>query len=115
MTKVTITHEQHSPLLEQGGVNFTTGGYAPYDKVVTKLIANEVYIEGATTRLTALCCEQDGPRAVLNPPKRLAGGYGSECDRCSATLKSQKHSFRDYQARLVKPFAARKRSSTVPP
>jgi hypothetical protein len=107
--------KRHCPLLEQDGVKSTTEGYTHYDTAITTRVTKEVYLEGATARLTTLCREHDGPRAVLNAPKRLAGGYGSECERLSATSKSRTHSFRDYQARLVNPFAARKRSSSMPP
>ncbi len=64
----------------------------------------EVYLEGATTRQSMLSREHHGPRAVLNAVERLAGAYGSECDRIRQDLAIAQSQLRDYQARLGKPF-----------
>ena len=64
----------------------------------------EVYLEGATTRFERLSREHQGPRAVLNALERLAGGYGSDCDRVRQDLAIAEAQLRDYQARLGKPF-----------
>ena len=64
----------------------------------------EVYLEGAATRQDQLSREHHGPRAVLNAVERLAGGYGSECDRIRQDLGIAEAQLRDYQARLGKPF-----------
>jgi hypothetical protein len=101
---MTTAREQHLPLLEQVEVNATAWGYSPYDEIITKLVAKEVYLKGATPGLTTLCREHDGPRAVLNALERLARGYGSECDRSSETSKSRKHSFRDYRPAWSNPL-----------
>jgi hypothetical protein len=66
--------------------------------------APEVYLEGATTRQWTLSREHHGPRAVLNALERLAGGYGSECDRVREDLTIARDQQRDYQARLGQPF-----------
>jgi hypothetical protein len=66
--------------------------------------APEIYLEGATTRQAALSREHQGPRAVLNALERLAGGYGSECDRVQRDLGIAQSQLRDYEARLGKPF-----------
>jgi N12 class adenine-specific DNA methylase len=63
-----------------------------------------VYLEGAITRQSALSRDHQGPRAVLNALERLAGGYGSECDRIRQDLAIAESQLRDYQARLGKPF-----------
>ena len=63
-----------------------------------------VYLEGATTRQSGLSRDHQGPRAVLNAFERLAGGYGSECDRIRQDLAIAESQLRDYQARLGKPF-----------
>jgi hypothetical protein len=63
-----------------------------------------VYLEGAIARQSALSREHQGPRAVLNALERLAGGYGSECDRIRQDLAIAESQLRDYQARLGKPF-----------
>ena len=64
----------------------------------------DVYLEGAITRQSRLSREHQGPRAVLNALERLAGGYGSECDRVRQDLAIAESQLRDYQARLGKPF-----------
>ena len=64
----------------------------------------DVYLEGAITRQSTLSREHQGPRAVLNALERLAGGYGSECDRVRQDLAIAESQLRDYQARLGKPF-----------
>jgi hypothetical protein len=63
-----------------------------------------VYLEGATTRVTTLSREQQGPRAVLNALERLATAYGSDCDRVRQDLSIAEAQLRDYQARLGNPF-----------
>jgi hypothetical protein len=63
-----------------------------------------VYLEGATTRATTLSRERQGPRAVLNALERLAGGYGSDCERIRQDLAVAEGQLRDYQARPGKPF-----------
>jgi len=57
-----------------------------------------------TTRQTMLSRDHQGPRAVLNGLERLAGGYGSDCDRVRQDLAIAEAQLRDYQARLGKPF-----------
>ena len=64
----------------------------------------DVYLEGATTRQSALSRDHQGPRAVLNCLERLANGYGSECVRVRQDLTIAESQLRDYQARLGKPF-----------
>jgi hypothetical protein len=64
----------------------------------------DVYLAGATTRQSMLSREHHGPRAVLNAVERLATAYGSECDRIRQDLAIAESQFRDYQARLGKPF-----------
>jgi hypothetical protein len=66
--------------------------------------APEVYLEGATTRQDTLSRDHHGPRAFLNALERLAGAYGSECVRVQKDLSIAEAQFRDYQARLGKPF-----------
>jgi hypothetical protein len=63
-----------------------------------------VYLEGAIARQSALSREHQGPRAVLNALERLAGGYGSECDRIRQDLAIAESQLRDYHARLGTPF-----------
>jgi hypothetical protein len=64
----------------------------------------DVYLEGAAMRQSMLSREHQGPRAVLNALERLAGGYGSDCDRVRQDLGIAESQLRDYQARLGKPF-----------
>ncbi|MGA2500412.1 MAG: DEAD/DEAH box helicase family protein, partial [Tepidisphaeraceae bacterium] len=64
----------------------------------------EVYLEGVMSRQSILSREHQGPRAVLNALERLAGGYGSECDRVRQDLAIAEPQLRDYQARLGVPF-----------
>lgn len=64
----------------------------------------DVYLEGAATRQSGTLREHQGPRAVLNAVERLAGGYGSECDRLRQDLAIAESQLRDYQERLGKPF-----------
>jgi hypothetical protein len=64
----------------------------------------EIYLEGATTRIATLSRDHQGPRAVLNALERLAGGYGSECDRVKRDLGIAESQLRDYQGRLGNPF-----------
>jgi hypothetical protein len=64
----------------------------------------DVYLEGSIARQLALSREHQGPRALLNALERLAGGYGSECDRIRQDLAIAESQLRDYQARLGKPF-----------
>jgi hypothetical protein len=64
----------------------------------------DVYLEGATTRQSALSREHQGPRAVLNALERLANAYGSECNRVQQDLSIAEAQLRDYQARLGRPF-----------
>ncbi len=72
--------------------------------VLHSQFAPEVCLEGSTTRMTTLSRDHQGPRAVLNALERLAGGYGSECDRVQRDLGIAQSQLRDYQARLGKPF-----------
>ncbi len=58
----------------------------------------------AIARQSALSRDHQGPRAVLNALERLAGGYGSECDRIRQDLAIAESQLRDYQAWLGKPF-----------
>ncbi len=64
----------------------------------------DVYLEGATTRLTTLSRDHQGPRAVLNALERLAGTCGSDCVRVRQDLTIAESQLRDYQASLGKPF-----------
>jgi len=64
----------------------------------------EVYLEGAVTRQSALSREHQGPRAVLNNLERLAGGYGSDCNRIRQDLAIAESQLRDYEARLGATF-----------
>ena len=64
----------------------------------------DVYLEGASTRLSTLSRDHQGPRAVLNALERLASGYGSESVRVRQDLSIAEAQLRDYQARLGKPF-----------
>ena len=64
----------------------------------------DVYLEGAITRQSTLSRDHQGPRAVLNALERLAGGYGSECDRVRQDLSIAESQLHDYQARLGNPF-----------
>ena len=73
--------------------------------VLDPQFAPEVYLEGATTRRSPLSREHRGPRAVLNALERLAGGYGSECNRVRQDLALAESQLRDYKARLGAPFA----------
>jgi hypothetical protein len=59
-----------------------------------------VYLEGAIARQSALSRDHQGPRAVLNALERLAGGYGSECDRIRQDLAIAESQLRDYARRL---------------
>jgi hypothetical protein len=72
--------------------------------VLHSQFAPEIDLEGATTRMATLSREHRGPRAVLNALERLAGGYGSECDRVKRDLGIGEAQLRDYQANLGKPF-----------
>ena len=72
--------------------------------VLHSLFPPDVYLEGSTTRQTTLSRDHQGPRAVLNAIERLAGGYGSECNRVLRDLGIAESQLRDYQARLGKPF-----------
>ena len=64
----------------------------------------EVYLEGTVTRRSGLSREHQGPRAVLNALERMAGSYGTECDRIRKDLALAESQLRDYQARLGAPF-----------
>ena len=64
----------------------------------------EVFLEGATTRMTGLSREHQGPRAVMNALERLVAGYGTESERVQQDRDIAEAQFRDYQARLGKPF-----------
>jgi N12 class adenine-specific DNA methylase len=63
-----------------------------------------VFVEGTVGRQSQLSRDHQGPRAVLNALERLAGAYGSECDRVRQDLTVAESQLRDYQARLGKPF-----------
>ena len=64
----------------------------------------DVYLEGAITRQSQLSREHQGPRAVLNALERMAGSYGTECDRVRQELTIAESQLRDYQARLGAAF-----------
>ena len=64
----------------------------------------DVYLEGAITRHSTLSRDHQGPRAVLNTLERLASGYGSECVRVRRDLSVAEGQFRDFEARLGKPY-----------
>jgi hypothetical protein len=66
--------------------------------------APEIYLEGATTRHTALTGEHSGPRAVLNALDRLAASYPIQADGAGQELAIAEGQFRDYQARIGAPF-----------
>ena len=64
----------------------------------------EVYLEGTVTRRSGLSRDHQGPRAVLNALERMAGSYGTECERIRKDLALAESQLRDYQARLGVPF-----------
>ena len=64
----------------------------------------DVYLEGAITRQSGLSRDHHGPRAVLNALERLAGGYGSECDRVRQDLAIAESQLATTSERLGKPF-----------
>ncbi len=64
----------------------------------------DVYLEGAATRQSMLSRDHHGPRAILNAVERLAGAYGSECNRLRQEISIAEAQLRDYQARLGEPF-----------
>ncbi len=64
----------------------------------------DVYLEGTITRQSMLSRDHQGPRALVNALDRLAGGYGSDCDRIRQDLAIAESQLRDYQARLGKPL-----------
>jgi hypothetical protein len=66
--------------------------------------APELYLEGAITRRSPLSREHHRPRAVLNALERLAGGFGSECERVRQDTALAQSQLRDYKARLGDPF-----------
>lgn len=72
--------------------------------VINPQFPPDVYLEGAITRQSGLSRDHQGARAVLNNLERLAGSYGSECDRVQQDLTIAESQLRDYQARLGKPF-----------
>jgi hypothetical protein len=48
--------------------------------------------------------DHHGPRAILNALERIAGDYGSECERIRQDLGVAERQLRDYQVRLGQPF-----------
>ncbi len=64
----------------------------------------DVYLQGEITRKTRISRDHQGPRAILNALDRLAGGYQQECHQLRQELNITQSQFRDYQARLGKPF-----------
>jgi hypothetical protein len=56
------------------------------------------------SRQSQLSREHQAPRAVLNALERMAGSYGTECDRVRQELTIAESQLRDYQARLGAPF-----------
>ena len=64
----------------------------------------EVFLEGATTRMTSLSREHQGPRAVINALERLVTAYGTESERVQQDLDIAEAQLRDYQTRLGNPF-----------
>ena len=66
--------------------------------------APDAFLEGATTRRTALSRDAHGPRAVLNVLDRLAGSYDTQAATARNDLAIAEGQLRDYQARLGQPF-----------
>ena len=64
----------------------------------------EVFLEGATTRTSAVSSKQPGPRAVMNALERLAGSYAQDVTATSERLVLAEGQLRDYEARRGKPF-----------
>ena len=91
-----VMQKQRFPLGTYRGLRF--------GMVLNPQWAPEVFLEGATTRLDTLSRDHHGPRAILNALERLAGAYGSECNRVQQDLSIAEAQLRDYQARLGKPF-----------
>jgi len=87
-----VSQRQRFPLGQYRGLRFGI--------ILLPQQAPEVYLEGAGTRDALLSREHHGPRAVLNALERLAGGYGSECERIGKDLDIAESQLRDYQARL---------------
>jgi hypothetical protein len=72
--------------------------------VTNPVFAPDVYLEGKGSRETRLSRESQGPRAVLNAVERLVNSYGAESVRVRQDLTLAQSQFRDYEARLGKPF-----------
>jgi hypothetical protein len=72
--------------------------------IVNPSFPPDVYLERASTRLSGLSKEHQGPRAVLNALERIASGYAAETVRVRQDLSIAESQLRDYQARLGQPF-----------
>ena len=64
----------------------------------------ELYLAGATKRVTMLSRDHHGPRAVVNGLERLAGSYQSQCSTARQDLEIAQGQLRDYESRLGQPF-----------
>lgn len=64
----------------------------------------EVFVEGATTRLTALSRDHHGPRAILHAVERILDAYEAECVRAQRDLTIAQQQWRDYEARIGRGF-----------
>ena len=58
--------------------------------------SNEVYVEGAITRLDTLSRDSQGPRAVMNAVERIAGGYAAERETTKRNLTVAETQLQDY-------------------
>lgn len=64
----------------------------------------DVFLEGATTRLTPVSRDDPGPLAVLNALERLAAGYSVERENSQTELFIAETQLRDFDARRGTPF-----------
>jgi hypothetical protein len=64
----------------------------------------EVFVEGATTRMTSLLREHHGPRAILNAVERIIDSYDVECERARNDLTIAQNQLRAYEARTGTAF-----------
>ncbi len=76
-----------------------------FGMVLNPQSAPEVLLEGRIGRRSTLSKDSHGPRAVLNALERLAAGYDPEIHRLHQELSIAEGQFRDFQARVGKPFA----------
>jgi hypothetical protein len=91
-----VSDERRVPLGHYRGLRFGLILHPQY--------APEVYLDGAASRTAMLSREHHGVRAVLNGLERLASGYADNCAHVRQDLAIAEAQFRDYEARLGKPF-----------